>query len=402
MGTVTEARIALTLCTALSLGAPSAHAGSPVESGTLEYAPGKGLKIVSADGQFAIALKVRAQILQTTELPDGGDPTLGLEIRRARLSVSGHLLGPKFKYKLELAFAPRDVGITGSTAPILSNRDTVPTRVPLLDWYVDITHVRDLNLRAGQYKLSFSRQRVASSGSLHLVDRSDVNSEFNLDRDIGLELHSDDFLGLGHLRYALGVSIGEGHSAFRFDDSGVLFLTRVEFHPLGFFDDAFISDLARTESPRFAVSGAYAFLKDGKGDRGILGRAPADGGTTDFHHATADILAKWQGAALLIEGHFRGGDRNSPSLDPTRDGMGWFAQAGYLLPSVDVEFVGRYGQIRPIGDDSALGESHELVAGVNWFLDGHRLKLQADFTHVWSDGFGDGDDSVRVQLEAGL
>jgi phosphate-selective porin OprO/OprP len=402
------AGLGLGLLVALVAGSAGAETPSPVGPDNVRYEPGKGVSFRSDDDRFLARMKVRGQILQTTVGSPGVDPTLALEIRRARFAVTGHLLGPHFKYKLELAFSPRDEGLTGSLPPLLSASGTNTSRPPLLDWYVDLTWLRDLNVRAGQYKIGFSRQRVLSSGSMQLVDRSVANGEFNLDRDVGVDVRSKDLFGLGLLRYVLGVSIGEGHSAFRFPDAGVMVLGRVELHPLGFFDDAFVSDLERLSDPKLALSVAWAHLGDGKGDRGVLGRRPADGNTTDFHVGSADLLVKWAGASLLLEGFLRDGRRNGTpapgeTLAAARDGLGWMAQGGALLPGVDVELVGRYSEVRPLGEASALSRAHELVAGVNWFLDGHRVKLQADYTRAWGEaGLGEGSDRVRVQLEAGL
>ena len=61
---------------------------------------------------------------------------------------------------------------------------------------------------------------MISSGNLQLVDRSIANREFTLDRDVGIELRSKDFLGKGWFRYFVGVFTGEGHSSFEFNDAG--------------------------------------------------------------------------------------------------------------------------------------------------------------------------------------
>ena len=52
-----------------------------------------------------------------------------------------------------------------------------------------------------------------------MVDRSIVNGEFNLDRDVGLDILSKKFLGTDKLRYYAGIYMGEGHSSYK---NGVL------------------------------------------------------------------------------------------------------------------------------------------------------------------------------------
>src|SRR5690606_28347545 len=101
----------------------------------------------------------------------------------------------------------------------------------------------------------------------------------------------------------------------------------------------------------------YAFLAEGRGNRGILGPAPSDGGTTDTHDVTADVMLKIAGVTVLGEYYWRKGRReygdaiiDDPVLGPTpapreapRDGWGWFGQVGWLVPRIPLELGTRYG-----------------------------------------------------------
>ena len=107
----------------------------------------------------------------------------GFQLRRARLMFKGNVFGEHNSYKFELAVSPKDMG--------LKPEGTI-SKSPLLDWYFHFSQIRDLNLRMGQYKVPYSRQRVVSSGNLQMVDRSLANGEFNLDRDVGMDIRSKD------------------------------------------------------------------------------------------------------------------------------------------------------------------------------------------------------------------
>jgi hypothetical protein len=375
-----------------------------VDSPAIVFTPGKGLVVKSKDGDFSLALQWRAQVLFAieNEHTDGAEATQALQIRRARLSLSGNMFGKSNKFKSELALSPRDVSLS----------DAGVGTSPLLDAYFDFVHLRDLSFRVGQYKVPFSHQRVVSSADLQLVDRAITNAEFNLDRDIGFDFHSEDLFGLDLLRYHLGVYTGEGRNSFADSDFGLSYMVRSEVLPFGLFDDLVEGDFERS-GPRLAIGAAYAFIDRAKTDRGILGGAPVDGGTTDFNVVTADATFKVAGFSAMTEFFYRSGERDSgpllddtgaPILDadgnplataPARDGLGLLLQAGYLVPRIPLEVVGRYAFVRASDDagHDGLSDEDEVGGGLNYYFAEHSLKLQGDYMRLSNDGdFGTGTD----------
>lgn len=401
------------LAVALLMSAPLAPVQARAQTPQLPEAPpsvhlrpGSGLQIESADHAFAVALGAWLQALYALSAQD--DHTAhGLTLRRARLSISGHAFGPHNRLFLQLGVSPIDmqVGPTGVR------------RTPLLDAYLEFTHLRDLSLRVGQYRVPFSRQRVTPFGNLALIDRAAVNFEFNLDRDLGLHVFSPDLLGLGLLRYQVGIFMGEGRDAQLQGDAGMLYTVRLEALPFGSFDDSSEVDLERSPSPRAALGIGYAFLDAGRGNRGVLGPPPTDGGTTDSHHLTADALFKLRGVTLLLEAHYRNGRRRfgtativgeegmrapAPREAP-RDGYGWFAQVDSVLGRWPLDAAVRYGQIRRQRGASSLTDADELGAGMAWNLATRRFRVQADFFHTFKPGsFRAGRDELRVSARLGI
>ncbi len=376
------------------------------------FKPGRGVVVTAADGANELALGVRVQFLSTVEHSRGTETVQSFQVRRARLSSSGHIVRPALKYKLEVALSPRDV----------NTRDSVPQTSPLFDFYIDLQQLRDLSLRIGQYKVPFDRQRIISSAKLQFVDRAVTDAEFTLERDIGLDLHSDDLLGLGLFRYYLGIYPGQGRNSFEVGDLGLLYLARAEVMPFGLFDDYSETDFERT-GLRVSLGAAYALLDDAPRDHGILGAAPADGGTTDMQVATADLMLKLAGFSALSEVFWRDSRRNpGPLVDaagvpllnddgaplgvaPSRDGVGFLIQGGYLLPRTPLEVVARYtildGSNRPNRD--ALARLEEFAGGLNYYFAQHPLKLQADYTQLAQNGDYAGSlGRIRVQLQAGF
>jgi hypothetical protein len=91
----------------------------------------------------------------------------------------------------------------------------------------------------------------------------------------------------------MGLCVGEGRNTHAFRDFGMVYLARIEYMPLGDFKDS-EGDLEVSKTPKLRVGVAYGFIAHASKDQGILGSAPADGGTTDFHNFDADfVFAGW-------------------------------------------------------------------------------------------------------------
>ena len=109
-----------------------------------------------------------------------GKGTTSFLIRRARFKFDGYAYTPKLIYKFELGLSNRDLAgasIYTGNAPRY-----------ILDAVVMWNFYKNFVLWAGQTKLPGNRERVISSANLQLVDRSILNSKFNIDRDLGVQL----------------------------------------------------------------------------------------------------------------------------------------------------------------------------------------------------------------------
>jgi len=349
--------------------------------------------------RFTVALRARMQLQHALDAPAEGDLEQTLMVRRMRLVLSGKAASEHVQYYLQLGFSNRDMLAEGDSR-----------RTPLRDVRIDLDHWRDLNVRIGETKVPFSRERLTSSGNLQMVDRSALNEEFNLDRDIGVQLRSTDLGGLGLFGYAAGVFLGEGRGAYQPSGLDMLYAARFEASPLGRFEHEAMVDFARTR-PRFAVGVAYAYLAAGKRTRGLLGELPADGGSTDSHHATADLVIKGFGFSSLFAFNLRHGTRNPGDavdamggpvpVEPPRNGWGVLAQAGYLFSGMRHELSVRYTRIWGQGDETALPDREEAAVGFSWYFRQHDFKLQADYA-VTSDELAGSGQRARLQMQLGL
>lgn len=383
---------------------PPENPDGPTKDIVIDHIPGQGVRIATGNGRFSFQTWLRTQLrdtfVHTPGTPDDLHHTL--ELKRLSLFFAGNVFGPHNKYFVQLVFDPRDLGLTGGQV----------TQSPIFDVILTFDYLRDLSIRVGQYKPFFSRQFIGGWGDLQFVDRASMQGEFLLDRDLGFDLFSNDLGGLDKLRYSVGVYAGQGRNNIQARDFHMTYLARFEVLPLGGFDEYVESDLERRAQPKLALGAAYAFQDDARLDRGVSGAVPADGGTTDMHSVVGDMMFKWRGFSANGEVFWRYGQRTGgdevddlgepiPVVAP-RNGLGWFAQGGYLLPMVPVEFAVRGGQLLPLGTTS-MPATEELGGGLSWYLRGHALKLQADYFHTWiGAGIADGSNMVRLQLQVGI
>ncbi len=105
----------------------------------------------------------------------------------------------------------------------------------------------------------------------------------------------------------------------------------------------------------------------------------------ELERAVADLRAKVRGLGLFGEAYFQHVSRaGSPDIVPgyTKDGIdqtGFFAQAGYFVVPKHLELAGRFGQVYTIG---LPHEMDEFAFGVNYYLFGQNLKVQAAETYI--------------------
>jgi hypothetical protein len=338
--------------------------------------------MVKVGDRFSLNLRSRFQLRYQLTVPpedDSGERDVQqlVNLSTVRLWLSGHILTPKLTYMIQLALGARDY------------RDGAVS--PLFDAYLDWKPHRDLSVRAGQFFIPFDRLRTIREFALQLPDRPRPVNEFTLDRDAGLMLYSDRFLGdRSPVAWRLGLFGGGGTNLLNGKEPGALVVGRLELRPLGPIDDDSEGDLERREKPGLAIGGALAADWNTNRLRSTTGATFA-GGTIDTYHAAADLVFKWRGFAFEAEYLWKRSsvdqilstdDDGEPVTEPTRSGQGWVVQASYVFDA-PIELVGRLARLyasegtdpRFVTEVSTRGQ--ETAAGVNYYLNDHRLKIQA-------------------------
>lgn len=348
---------------------------------SLKAAFGEGATVQAGDFKLNVRARVQVRGLELTE-----PRTEELFIRRARVNMKATWRDVSFV--MQLGFAQNDLE---ADAPN-----------PLRDAYISWSRFRDLNVRVGQMKVPFDRQRITSSSSLQLADRSIVVLELNLDRDVGLQVFSDDLFGWhGRLGYSLAVMGGDGRNRLG-KSVGWLFAGRLSFRPFGAFDEASEGDLQRESRVRLAIGLAAARNNNTLRDKSTFGATYTLGGF-NYTHAAADVQLKAYGFSLLSQVLYRQADQSEHTADvggtsvteKARSAYGWFVQAGYCLP-YDFEVVGRYGDLVPL--NGAFKRSKEMGGGLNWYPHGHDLKVQLDYFYLLTEAATPAHQ-VRLQVQ---
>lgn len=363
------------------------------EPGKITGTFGEGVTLTTADDSVSLNLRARVQVRASLLVPDGDESFADraiseIAVRRARLSLSGHAFTRDLTYNVQLAF---------------SNQDTEPDlRLPLRDAYLNYEVSRDLEIRVGQGKVPYGRQRVTSSGAQALVDRSIVTGELNLDRDVGLSLLSTDLGGAdGRFGYAVGVFGGDGRNRLG-EAFGYLAVARVSLRPMGKFDDDEEADLERHQTPKLALGGGFAYNQNTNRPKSTTD-LPYETATFDYAHVGADLVFAWRGASLQGEWFLRAADRDVLPSAPgeySRSGSGFYVQLGQMFgPHLGI--MTRYGDLVPDeGTDPDFERQREIGGGPSWYVHGHDLKLQADWFYLptGDDGSG-GSHQVRTQVQ---
>lgn len=393
--------VAALFVTFRALAQPVPGGTEDLPQGTVSGQFGKGFTLKAADDSAHLNIRARIQVQAFAETkpedpktPESERADIGFMVRRLRLAMQGHVYSNDVRYYLQFGFAPRD--------------QETDLLVPVRDAQIIWTGLRDLNVRVGQMKVPFNRERVISSSSLGLVDRSNVNAELNLDRDIGVMVQSRDLFGLDHmLRYNLGVFGGDGRNRTT-PNTGLLYVGRIEIAPFGKFDDDYSeSDFSQSTKPRMAMGFSAGYSESTPRARATSGDT-FKAGTVDYRHGAADIIFKWRGLSAQSEVLFRRASvttlqrvQSDGTLltESPRSAWGVMAQVGYLFGGA-WEPVLRYGEVRPL-NGSKVVRDREIGGGLSYYFHKHDLKIQADyFRLIADDPTGDiARDRVRLQMQ---
>ena len=365
---------------------------------------GKGVTFQPKSKWYKMTLRFRMQNL----LAFSFDRDFSLErtearVKRLRLRFDGYIYSPKLVYSIQLGF-------TGYDAKTLPNgntnivRDAIVYYVPSSRW----------NIGFGQTKIRANRARINSSSALQFVDRSIVNSEFNLDRDFGL---FGEYYAKPGRKFCLGVkgsiTLGEGRNWGSTSNAGFAYTGRLELYPFGRFKslgDVAEGDFEREQQVKILVAGAYSYNRKATRLQGQNGAVMPEDQNRDLGSYFFDFILKYRGFAFYTD--FMGRSCGDPLFTQAPDvfvytGCGVNFQASYLFGN-NWEIALRNATLFPEKAVQPLvgyRSFNQTTVGVTRYLIGHSLKVQADLSYNTRSAAVDPSLNrweVRFQLELGL
>jgi len=369
---------------------------------------GKGIiNFTAKDSSFSIKFAPRIQFRAGSAWDYDGNkydaPETNFLIRRARLKFDGFAYTPKLKYKIELGVSNRDIAGANQF-----NRNT--PRI-ILDAVVMWNFFENFELWAGQTKLPGNVERVVSSANLQFIDRSLLNSRFNIDRDVGIQLRH--FTDLGNniiLREKLSISQGEGRNVTEGNLGGHQYTGRLELLPFGNFEgkgeDYTQSDLKRQSSPKLMAGITYDYNNNAVKTRSNLGAYMFT--ETGFHETDIttlfiDALFKYQGFSFMGEYAHRDADMpiafEEDGVTATGDvvevGNATNLQASYLFKNnYEVAVRTTFLDFKAV---TGKGKQQQYAVGVSKYIVGHKLKVQSDVLYNTANG-----DHTGIRLRTGF
>ena len=357
------------------------------------------INFIAKDSSFSVKFAPRIQSRYQSKWSYNGedyDPAdINFSVRRARLKFGGFAFSPKLKYKIELGLSNRD--ISGAN---VYNRNT-PRYI--LDAVVMWNFYEKFELWAGQTKLPGNIERVVSSANLQLIDRSLLNSKFNIDRDMGIQLrHKLRLGGNWIIKEKFSISQGEGRNITEGNIGGLQYTSRLELLPFGEFSskgDYSQGDLKREKSIKAMFGFTYDINENAVKSRSNMGSylIQSSGGLfeTDITTIFLDGVIKYNGFALTGEYANRDADQIEALEEDGRTKTGAVVGAGsasniqgsYLFKN-NFEITARYTNIN-FKEITRLSDLKQITFGVSKYVVGHSLKIQADISLLNASGIKD-------------
>ena len=369
------------------------------QQGVNEISFGKGLlNYVAADSSFSVKFAPRFQVRYygTSDFSDDGLAPVDHDflVRRSRFKFDGWVVHPSIGYKMEFGLSNNDM--SGA------NAFTKNSPRYILDAVIKWKFAPGFELWAGQTKLPGNVERVISSANLQLVDRSLLNSKFNIDRDLGIQLrHTSKLSGQFISKEKFAISQGEGRNIATGNEGGLQYTGRVELFPLGIFTkkgEYMGSSTVREEKLKIMAAYTYDFNADASKTRSNMGDYMflMDGSLHQTNITTQfiDLVVKYEGVSLMAEYADRSATNPiAVELDGTETGdivtvgSAFNMAIGYFI-SEKIEVAGRYTSLN-YADVTGTSPATMYTLGLNKFVVGHKLKVQSDISYSTKNGESD-------------
>ena len=348
---------------------------------------------------FPFFLRVNSWLQLRHTWFDTGEPREDLNlfsIERVRLSLGGHAHSPHVRYFFQFD----------------GNSDQA-SEVIFLDYFVSYDLGCDLldcpagkvGIKAGKWKVPFSRSREESGRRLQFNERTTANLFFDLNRSIGIGLFGELDAWTAPVRWETAVFNGfQTGAETNIRDAGLdqnfAWSARMSADLLGEFGSDGEPDLGWHDEPALRLGCGFAatrvdaigtnefaqprVIDSGERLADLLNAIGAGVSAYDVGLYTVDAQAKFRGCSVIAEYYwrcvlnFRGADISGLS------DHGFNLQIGQFVVPEKLELLARWSRIT--GNSGTLGvmrqSTDELGLGVAWYLKGHNAKLVLDASRM--------------------
>lgn len=340
-----------------------------------------GWEIGTSDGNYLLQIQLRLQFRYA--YPRDTDPiTLDdffdgdqhiFKVNRSRLKIAGNAFQPWLRYYMEYELG-------GNT---------------LMDFRLMVEKWPGLQLKVGQWKVEYNRERMIAWDNQQMLERSILNRPFTIDRQQGISLYGHlKGPGVADFNYWASVFTGTGRGARENDDTHLMYVARLQWNFLGRGLPFSGCDWEYHEQPAAELAIAAAtnrspytrFATVGPGQ--LVGFEKEEGedpipGQYRVNQWMQETAFKYRGLAWQQEFHWKQVEDKTNLT--TRTLIGAYFQAGYffhyLWPAVPrpLELAARVAYYNPDRDRSDDLLREYSFAGT-WFFSGHLNKLTADLT----------------------
>ncbi len=322
-------------------------------------------------GELKIGL--RTQFKYSYSEPDNSNDFM---IRRTRLKAEGSIF-QNTRFKLEWKID--DVGQEGKN-PNAQAED--------ISFFIDNLHP-NVHIRMGLFDAPFSRDALTSDSKLLFMDRSDVFDEYKseglADNTVGLSIYG--FAGK-HIEYHAGIYDSEKWDA---ETKQLMPMGRLVFHLLDQEKGEYKASYPGNDNNILNLGASF----------GRLGNIDTGQDTCNLSGMEIDLFMAFKNG-LSFQGEFGQITRTGyESGGPDINSAGILAQSGYIFPAKigpgKLQIAYRFQSYDPdknVSDDKYKKHSF----GVNYYLTGHNMKIQADYTVTVFDGM-DNLNAFQIQYQ---
>lgn len=276
-----------------------------------------------------------------------------LYIRRARLEIGGNLT-KALTYGFVLEADKSD------------QKSTSGATTKLHYAYFNYKFDDAFSVRVGKEKLPYSRVSLTSSSKQLLVERP-LSTEaakkfFGNYYQTNVMLHGK--LADGMFNYYADVADGVNGGANT--RGGPALIGRIELSPPGFVE--------KGKSDAHLGKGQHMTLGLSYGSQQGAGSAT---GTADYTLQGLDLSGHWQGLTAQAEYIEMKTESSTGSVTKPK---GWYVQAGYFIPGINLEPAFRYENYDH--DSNKANQTQKITTlGANYYLKGHSMKVGLNWVH---------------------